>query len=120
MNAPVQPNDFGFDADARSLRDVATRFFSRQPPAPSGTYGLLEQAGYAALPGPLRNTFSVTSNLSDCGNERADVALGLIAEGNAFSFAGANEQGSLANDESEIATQGNTLNGQAWHGSTGA
>lgn len=155
-----QPKDFGFDADALALKDVAEKFFHDNLPAhtlhqlvagnsdlangsdcrwdkalwqqivdlgwlmvavPERAGGLgmsavavsalVEQAGRAALPGPLLATLSASYILDACGTDNADAALGLICEGKTFSYAAGNQSGSWEHDASELVLQDNQLHG---------
>ena len=158
--AASQPKDFGFDADAVALKDVAERFFLDNLPThklhglvandsdlqngsvsrwdedlwqqivslgwlmvavPERVGGmgmsavavtaLVEQAGRAALPGPLVPTLSACYILDACGTDNADAALNLLCEGKSFSYATCNENGSWEHDASELVLENNRLNG---------
>ena len=158
--AAQQPKDFGFDADALALKDVAEKFFQDNLPThklhglvaedsdlrngsacrwdknlwqrvvdlgwlmvavPERVGGigmsavavavLAEQAGRAALPGPLVPTLSASYILDACGTDNADAALSLICEGNSFSYAASNQNGSWEHDASELVLEDNKLTG---------
>jgi alkylation response protein AidB-like acyl-CoA dehydrogenase len=158
--AAQQPKDFGFDADALALKDVAEKFFQDNLPTHTlhglvahdsnlqngsacrwdknlwqqvvdlgwlmvavpervGCMGmsavavatLVEQAGKAAMPGPLVATLSATYILDACGTDHADAALSLICEGRSFSYAYSNQYGSWEPDASELVLENNQLNG---------
>ena len=158
---PQQPKDFGFDADALALKDVAAKFFQDNLPTqqlhsmvahdsnlahgtashwdtdlwqkivdlgwltiavPERTGGigmsavatatLVEQAGRAALPGPLVPTLSASYILDACRTDNADIALGLICEGKTFSYAACNQLGSWEHNTSELVLKDNKLNGE--------
>lgn len=72
---------------------------------------LAEQAGRAALPGPLVPTLSTAYVLTACNNARADDALNNICDGKAFSYASCNRYGSWEHDTSELVLEGGTING---------
>lgn len=160
QQAAKQPKDFGFDADALALKDVAERFFQDNLPTQQlhalvahdsnlehgtashwdidlwqkivdlgwlmiavperaggmgmsavATATLVEQAGRAALPGPLVPTLSASYILDACGTDNADTALGLICEGKTFSYASCNQFGSWEHDTSELVLENDKLNG---------
>jgi|TARA_B100001964_G_C14228512_1_gene598889 alkylation response protein AidB-like acyl-CoA dehydrogenase len=156
-----QPKDFGFDADALALKDVAEKFFQDNLPTQKlhalvahdsnlehGTVSrwdadlwqqivdlgwlmvsvpervggmgmsavavatLVEQAGRAALPGPLVPTLNVSYILGACGTDNADAALSLICEGSTFSYAACNKSGSWEHDTSDLVIEGGKLTGE--------
>ena len=74
---------------------------------------LVEQAGRAALPGPLVPTISVAYILTACANANADAALSLICDGKTFSYAFCNHSGAWENDASEVVLERGRLNGAA-------
>jgi len=160
QQAAKQPKDFGFDADALALKDVAERFFQDNLPTQQlhalvahdsnlehgtashwdtdlwqkivdlgwlmiavperaggmgmsavATATLVEQAGRAALPGPLVPTLSASYILDACGTDNADTALSLICEGKTFSYASCNQFGSWEHDTSELVLENDKLNG---------
>jgi len=156
-----QPKDFGFDADALALKDVAEKFFQDNLPTQKlhalvahdsnlehgtasnwdtdlwqqivdlgwlmvgvperiGGMGmsavtvatLVEQAGRAALPGPLVPTLNASYILHACGTDNADAALSLICEGKTFSYAACNQFGSWEHDASELVIEDDKLTGE--------
>ena len=156
-----QPKDFGFDADALALKDVAEKFFQDNLPTQKlhalvahdsnlehGTVSrwdadlwqqivdlgwlmvsvpervggmgmsavavatLVEQAGRAALPGPLVPTLNVSYILGACGTDNADAALSLICEGSTFSYVACNKSGSWEHDTSDLVIEGGKLTGE--------
>jgi len=156
-----QPKDFGFDADALALKDVAEKFFQDNLPThklhalvahdsnlehgtvshwdtdlwqhivdlgwlmvgvPERVGGmgmsavtvatLVEQAGRAALPGPLVPTLNASYILDACSTDNADAALSLICEGKTFSYAACNQFGSWEHDASDLVIEDNKLNGE--------
>ena len=72
---------------------------------------LLEQAGRAALPGPLLPTLNAGFILDACHNDNADAALRLICEGKTFSYASCDQYGSWEHDTSELTLIDGKLNG---------
>lgn len=155
------PKDFGFDADAQALRDIAEKFFQDKLPTQKlhrlvahnsepqhgtacdwdtdlwqeivdlgwlmvgipervGGLGLpvvavaalLEQAGRAALPGPLLATLSTAYILDACGTDNADAALSLICEGKSFSYGSCDRYGSWSHDAAELVLKDNKLTGE--------
>lgn len=161
QQAAQQPKDFGFDADALALKDVAEKFFQDNLPTQRlhalvahdsnlehgtvshwdqelwqkvvdlgwlfiavperaggmgmsavATATLVEQAGRAALPGPLIPTLSASYILDACSTDNADTALNLICEGKTFSYAACNQFGSWGHDVSELVFEDDKLNGE--------
>lgn len=75
--------------------------------------GLVHAAGQAALPSPLSQTIGCSYILSACASQSADLALGSIVEGKAFSLASSNARGSLDVANSDVAVNSGVLNGCA-------
>ena len=75
---------------------------------------LVEEAGHAALPGPLLPTLSAAYVLEACNTEQADQFLSLIGEGSTFSYAACNQDGSWAHDQSDVMLQNDTVSGTAY------
>ncbi len=74
---------------------------------------LVEQAGRAAMPGPLVPTLGAAYILAACENPAADAALGLICAGKRFSYAVCDRHGSWDDDASQVVLDNNTLHGTA-------
>jgi alkylation response protein AidB-like acyl-CoA dehydrogenase len=74
---------------------------------------LVEQAGRAALPGPLVPTLAAAYVLAACKTDAADAALALICEGKTFSCASRDRDGLWENDASELRLDRGRLNGAA-------
>lgn len=72
---------------------------------------LVEQAGKAALPGPLVPTLSAAYILAACNTPAADSALNLIGEGKTFSYASCNRYGSWEHDASELVLDSGKVSG---------
>lgn len=75
---------------------------------------LVEQAGRAALPGPLVPTLSATYILAACESDGADASLALIGDGKTFSYASCDRYGSWENDASELSLDRDRLNGSVY------
>ncbi len=75
---------------------------------------LVEQAGRAAMPGPLVPTLGAAYILAACENPAADAALGQICAGRPFSYAGCDRHGSWEDDASEVVLDNDTLSGTAY------
>ena len=73
---------------------------------------LLEQAGRAALPGPLVPTLNASYILDACSTDNADAALSLICDGKTFSYAACNQFGSWEHDTSDLVLEDNKLSGE--------
>jgi alkylation response protein AidB-like acyl-CoA dehydrogenase len=157
------PKNFGFNADALALKDIAETFFRENLPthrlhqivahdsnlqngsacrwdknlwqriidlgwlmaaipARAGGMGmsavavaaLVEQAGRAAMPGPLIPTLGASYILDACGTPNADKALNLICEGKSFSYAASNQGGSWTHTDSEVILEDNKLTGRVF------
>ena len=157
------PKNFGFNADALALKDIAETFFRENLPthrlhqivahdsnlqngsacrwdknlwqriidlgwlmaaipARAGGMGmsavavaaLVEQAGRAAMPGPLIPTLGASYILDACGTPNADKALNLICEGKSFSYAASNHGGSWTHTDSEVILEDNKLTGRVF------
>jgi alkylation response protein AidB-like acyl-CoA dehydrogenase len=76
------------------------------------TATLVEQAGRAALPGPLIPTLSASYILDACRTDNANIALSLICESKTFSYAACNQFGSWEHDASELILEDNKLSGE--------
>jgi alkylation response protein AidB-like acyl-CoA dehydrogenase len=72
----------------------------------------VEQAGRAALPGPLIPTLSASYILDACRTDNANIALSLICESKTFSYAACNQFGSWEHDASELILEDNKLSGE--------
>lgn len=75
---------------------------------------LVEEAGRAALPGPLLSTLDATYILAACGSRNADAALNLICEGKSFAYGSCNQNGSWEHDTSELSLDDNKLTGTVY------
>ena len=74
----------------------------------------MEQAGRAALPGPLLPTLEAAYILDACRNENADHALRLICEGKTFSYASCDQWGCWEDDASELSLVNGSLSGAVY------
>jgi alkylation response protein AidB-like acyl-CoA dehydrogenase len=75
---------------------------------------LVEQAGQAALPGPLLSTLSASYVLSHCETDHAASAMRCIADGEAASLATCNQFGSWDPNATALSFEDNRLSGVAW------
>jgi alkylation response protein AidB-like acyl-CoA dehydrogenase len=75
---------------------------------------LVEQAGQAALPGPLLSTLSASYVLAHCETDHAVAAMRHIANGEAATLASCNQLGSWDPNDTTVSFDGNRLNGTAW------
>ena len=75
---------------------------------------LVEQAGRAAMPGPLVATLSAAYILDACRTDNADAALGLICDGRSFSYGSSDQFGSWEHDATELVLENNKLNGELY------
>jgi len=75
---------------------------------------LVEQAGLAALPGPLLPTFNTSYVLRHCDSDNATSAMQDIVRGEAASLATSNHFGSWDANETEVTLRAGCLNGTAW------
>jgi alkylation response protein AidB-like acyl-CoA dehydrogenase len=76
---------------------------------------LVEQAGRAGFPAPLLATLGSAYILAGCDTDNARAASNLICEGNAFSYASCNQNGSWEHDTSDLVLQDNLLNGNVYY-----
>ena len=74
---------------------------------------LVEQAGRAALPGPLLPTLSTACILTACTTDNARDALSQIAEGRSFSYAACNSHGSWEPGDTDVELHDKVLQGTA-------